>query len=165
VTLHIEAMEQPQIAHITRISPVVDEASRALAFEAAVDNSAGQLRTGLFAEADVVVDPGARSLAIPAGAVLEFAGVEKVWKVVDGVATEHVVRTARRDAEAIEIVDGLATGDAILRDAAQGKVARVEATTADSTIERAVATDAPPDIGEDADPADPEATPTSRAAE
>lgn len=164
VTLHIEAMEQPQIAHITRISPVVDEASRALAFEAAVDNSAGHLRTGLFAEADVVVDPGARSLAIPAGAVHEFAGVEKVWKVVEGVATEHVVRTARRDAEAIEIVDGLATGDAILRDAAQGKVARVEATTADSTIQRTVATDPPPDIGEDADPAEPE-IPTSRAAE
>jgi RND family efflux transporter MFP subunit len=129
VTLHFESSIEPTVAHITRISPVVDEQTRALAFEAAVDNAAGNLRTGLFAEAEVVVDPGAQSLAIPQGAVHEFAGVEKVWKIVDGVAQEQVIQTARRDPEAVEVVGGLAAGDTILTDATQGEVARVEPTT------------------------------------
>jgi RND family efflux transporter MFP subunit len=147
VTLHIEAMPNPHVAHITRISPVVDEASRALMFEAAVDNSAGQLRTGLFAEAEVVVDPGARSLAVPAASVHEFAGVEKVWKIVDGVAQEQVVQTARRDAEAVEILDGLTAGDTIIHDAEQGKIARVEPTSAGSTALRTASTTPPTETG------------------
>ena len=147
VTLHIEALPNPHIAHITRISPVVDEASRALAFEAAVDNSAGHLRTGLFAEAEVVVDPSARSLAVPASSIHEFAGVEKVWKIVDGVAQEQVVQTARRDPEAVEIVEGLAAGDTIIHEAEQGKVARVESASASYTVLRTTVTDSAPDAG------------------
>jgi hypothetical protein len=137
---------------------VVEEASRALAFEAAVDNSAGRLRTGLFAEADVIVDPGAQSLAVPPAAVTEFAGVEKVWKVVDGVAGEQVVRTARRETGAIEIVEGLAPGDLVLANAAEGKIARVEATSTSASPLHA-------SITSDEDAEDPTETPTSRAAE
>ena len=161
VTLDIEGVREPQVAKITRISPVVEEASRALAFEAAVDNSAGRLRTGLFAEAEVVVDPGAQSLSVPTAAVQEFAGVEKVWKIVDDMAAEQVVRTARRESGAIEIVEGLAAGDMILANAAEGKIARVEATSTTASPLHTAAADAP---GDDADE-DPAETPTSRAAE
>ena len=69
--------------------------SRSLAFEVLVDNRDGQLRTGLFGEAEVVVDPAAQSLVIPRAAILEFAGAEKVWKIIDGMAKEQIVRTAR----------------------------------------------------------------------
>jgi RND family efflux transporter MFP subunit len=165
VTLAIEGVREPHVAKITRISPVVEEASRALAFEAAVDNSAGRLRTGLFAEADVIVDPGAQSLAVPPAAVTEFAGVEKVWKVVDGVAGEQVVRTARRESGAIEIVEGLAPGDIVLTNAAEGKIARVEVTSTSASPMHTAATGALAD-DDDADNAeDPAETPTSRAAE
>jgi RND family efflux transporter MFP subunit len=129
VTLHFESLDEPVIAQISRISPVVDEMTRALAFEATVDNNAGTLRTGLFAEAEVVVDPGAQSLAIPQGSISEFAGVEKVWKIVAGVAQEQVIQTSRRDPAAVEVVAGLAAGDTILSDATQGEIARVQPTT------------------------------------
>jgi membrane fusion protein (multidrug efflux system) len=164
VTLDIEGASEPHVAKITRISPVVEEASRALAFEAAVDNSAGRLRTGLFAEADVVVDPGAQSLSVPTSAVHEFAGVEKVWKIVDGVAGEQVVRTARRESGAIEILEGLAAGDVILANAAEGKIARVEVTSTSAPPLQTAAAEAPSDDA-DEDPADPAESPTSRAAE
>ena len=36
------------------------------------------------------------------------------------------MRTARRSKDAVEIVSGLATGDAILINASQGQVARIE---------------------------------------
>jgi len=129
VTLTIEGREQPRIAQITRISPTVDETSRSLVFEAAVENSAGDLRTGVFAEGEIVVDPLAKALIVPQSAVIEFAGAEKVWKVVDGKAQETVVRTARRGAQGLEVVEGrLAAGDIILSKAIEGRVARVEPT-------------------------------------
>jgi RND family efflux transporter MFP subunit len=171
VTLHFEAFDEPIIAQISRISPVVDEQTRALAFEAMVDNSAGTLRTGLFAEAEVVVDPGAQSLAIPHSAVSEFAGIEKVWKLVDGVAQEQVIQTARRDPEAIEVVGGLAAGDVILTDASRGEIARVESTTASGPGNFHTLVAKPPldevstdDASQASDPADSSDT-SSRAAE
>jgi RND family efflux transporter MFP subunit len=128
VTLQIEGHEQPREAKVTRISPSVDETSRSLVFEAAVENAAGDLRTGLFAEAEVVVDPAARSVVVPKSAVMEFAGAEKVWQVIDGKAVEKVVRTSRRGERYLEIVEGLDAGDIILNKAIEGRVARVEPT-------------------------------------
>jgi len=127
VSLKIEGVPQLQLANITRISPTVEEMSRSLAFEALVDNRDGDLRTGLFAEAEVVVDPVARSLVVPASAIMEFAGAEKVWKLINGVAKETVVRTARHGDRGVEIVSGLAQGDLILVNAIEGRVARVDA--------------------------------------
>jgi membrane fusion protein (multidrug efflux system) len=130
VKLKIEGFEEPRLAKITRISPTVEEMSRSLAFEALVDNRNGDLRTGLFAEAEVMVDPAARSLIVPASAIMEFAGAEKVWKLVNGVAKETVVRTARHGERGVEIIAGLVPGDLILAKATEGRVARIDAIAA-----------------------------------
>lgn len=127
VTLKIEGITEPRVVYITRISPNVEEMSRSLAFEALIDNRNGELRTGLFAEAEVVVDPVAQSLVVPKTAIMEFAGAEKVWKLVNGVAKETVVRTARHGDQGVEILAGLAPGDVILAKATEGRVARVDA--------------------------------------
>lgn len=128
VQLLIESLAEPRVAKITRISPVIAEQSRSLMFEAALDNRDGALQTGVFAEAQVVVDPTTVVMAVPPEALTEFAGAEKVWKVVNGVAQEQIVETARREKLAVEIVDGLKAGDVILRSGAEGKVARIQAT-------------------------------------
>jgi RND family efflux transporter MFP subunit len=145
VRLMIESVAEPRVAKITRISPVIAEQSRSLMFEAAVDNTDGSLQTGLFAEAEVVVDPQAEAIAIPTSAVVEFAGAEKVWKLVDGVAQEQIVETARRGDSAVEIVSGLEPGDTILLHANEGKVARITPTNSTS-VAKPVALDANPDL-------------------
>ena len=132
VRLAIESISEPRMAKITRISPVIAQHSRSLMFEAAVDNQDGSLQTGLFAEAEVIVDPQATVIAVPPSAVSEFAGAEKVWKIVDGVTQEQIVETARRGESAIEIVSGLAAGDVILQRAAEGKIARIDPSNASS---------------------------------
>jgi len=126
VVLKLEGVNESRIARITRISPAVEEMSRSLAFEAVVDNQTGELRAGMFGEAEVVVDPAAQSIIIPHSAILEFAGAEKVWKIIDGTSKEQVVRTARHGDRGVEIIDGLKPGDLILADAVQGRVARIE---------------------------------------
>jgi RND family efflux transporter MFP subunit len=127
VTLKIEGVSKPRVAHITRISPTVDEASRSLTFEVLVDNRDGELRIGLFAEAEVEVDPLAQSVVVPESAIMEFAGAEKVWKLIDGIARETIVRTGRHGVRGVEIMSGLAPGDLILVNANEGRVARIDA--------------------------------------
>ncbi|MEX0704801.1 MAG: efflux RND transporter periplasmic adaptor subunit [Planctomycetales bacterium] len=126
VTLRIESVAEPRTVHVTRISPSLDLRSRSLLFEAAVPNSDRGLRTGLFAEAEVVIDPQARAIVVPGSSVVEFAGAEKVWKLVDGVAAEQEVLTGLRRPSGIEILHGLSAGDVILRDGRMGRVATIK---------------------------------------
>lgn len=125
VVLNVESIQDPLTAQITRISPVVEERNRSLMFEVELPNGEHRLRSGLFAEAEVIVDPQARAIVIPPSSLVEFAGAEKVWKVIDGQATEQVVQTARRSKTAVQIVRGLEEGDVILLDALVGRSAPV----------------------------------------
>ena len=127
VRLRIESIPGGRIANVTRISPALNEQSRALMFEADVDNSDGRLRAGLFAEADVVLDPQRQTLALPEAAITEFAGAEKVWKVVNGKSVEQVIQTGGRQEGFVEIAEGLASGDLVLSEANQGRSAMVQA--------------------------------------
>lgn len=128
VLVHIEGELDPLKAKVTRISPSVDLSNRSLTVEAspvagdasdAVGSSAppaARLRRGLFAEADMVVDPESRTIAVPRIAVREFAGVEKVWRIDNGSAVDQRVVTGRSTAELIEILEGLAEKDVVVVD-------------------------------------------------
>jgi RND family efflux transporter MFP subunit len=126
VRLQVEAVARPRVVKVTRISPTLDPLSRSLLFEARVDNADGRLWAGIFAEAEVIIDSDAETIAVPESALAEFAGVEKVWKVVAGFAQEQIVLTGERRDGRIEILEGLAPGDTILGDADLGRVARVD---------------------------------------
>jgi RND family efflux transporter MFP subunit len=129
VTLQIESISDPRTAQVTRISPTLDELSRSLLFEVELNNTDGRLTTGLFAEAAVVLDESAQAIALPASAITEFAGAEKVWKVVDGQASEQIVTTGKRRHDLIEITSGVNIGDVVLWQADKGRIARVEAVS------------------------------------
>lgn len=158
VTLKIEGIKEPRVAYITRISPNVEEMSRSLGFEALVDNRNSDLRTGLFTEAEVIVDPVAQSLIVPSAAIMEFAGAEKVWKLINGIAKETIVRTARHGERGVEIISGLAPGDLILANATEGRVARVDALAVPEQGGGSESSEVT--AGEEADSAEPE-TPVS----
>jgi RND family efflux transporter MFP subunit len=121
LTISIEGQPEPITGTITRISPGLDVGSRSLLIEADVPNPDNRLRGGLFAEADIVVDPDAQALAIPAGAVFEFAGVRKVWVVDDGKAREQGVTTGRTTGALVEIVSGLSPGAQVIADSRTGR--------------------------------------------
>tara|TARA_R110002049_G_scaffold185580_2_gene353777 strand:+ start:42 stop:1538 length:1497 start_codon:yes stop_codon:yes gene_type:complete len=125
VRLQIESVDQPRTAEITRISPTLSPLSRTLEFETEIANEDRALRSGLFAEAEVEIDPDAQAIVIPEAAVVAFAGTRKVWKVVDGVATEQPVVTTDRRGGQCRVVDGLEIGDVILVDGESGRVATV----------------------------------------
>jgi membrane fusion protein (multidrug efflux system) len=108
-------------AGVSRVAPALEESNRSLIIEADLPNPKLRLHAGLFAEIDIVVDPEAKTLAVPAAAVTEFAGVEKVWLVRDGKAETRIVQTGRRSAELVEILQGVAPGDVVAADAQKAR--------------------------------------------
>jgi RND family efflux transporter MFP subunit len=130
VRIRIPGQATPIEAAISRLAPMLTQTSRALWIEADVQNPRLELQAGLFAEAEIIVDPAARTRVIPEAAVSEFAGTEKVWVVRDGKAEERQIRTGRRDGRRIELVDALefqplAAGDLVVSDADSGHTGEV----------------------------------------
>ncbi|MCC7374347.1 MAG: efflux RND transporter periplasmic adaptor subunit [Verrucomicrobiales bacterium] len=99
---------------LARVSPALNELTRMLRVEAEIPNP-GHLRPGAFARVEIVVEAGAPALAIPTDAVVAFAGTEKALVVSTNEVQERRVRLGRRDAEWVEILGGLKTGDRVVR--------------------------------------------------
>jgi RND family efflux transporter MFP subunit len=121
VEIHVDGSStNPLVASISRISPTVLQSNRSVLIQADVANPELKLQAGLFGEAELFVDHDARAIVVPLSAVSRFAGVEKVWVVSGGVAAQQTVRTGRQDRSRIEIVDGIAVGDVLVRNATEG---------------------------------------------
>ncbi|MCG6156439.1 efflux RND transporter periplasmic adaptor subunit [Rubinisphaera margarita] len=134
IELQIESISEPRTTTVSRISPLLDQASRALTFEAVIENDDRVLRAGLFAEAELTVDSDAEALAIPEASVVQFAGTQKVWKVVNGEVREQEILLGDRREGYVRVLSGLNPGDVILNKATQGRVG-VLASTDDSSEE------------------------------
>ena len=98
---------------IARLSPSITEQNRILIVEAEVRNN-GRLRPGSFARADIVADARSLSPAVPANAVVSFAGIDKVITIQDGKALEKPVTVGRRAGDWIEVLSGVKTGDTVI---------------------------------------------------
>lgn len=134
VRLAIQSVATPVIAAVTRISPMLDPRSRTLMFEAEIPNDDQQLRTGLFAEAEVVIDPDATAIVLPESAIVEFAGNQKVWRVIEGAASEHTILASERRGGFRRVAEGLGIGDRIVIDGEQGLAAMVIDPPANSSV-------------------------------
>jgi RND family efflux transporter MFP subunit len=99
---------------VARVSPAVDESTRTVLVEAEIPNPEGRLRPGAFATAEVVTDPAQTAVLVPASAVVTFAGVTKVLGIADGEVVEKRIRPGRRVGDTVEVLDGIAAGEAVI---------------------------------------------------
>ncbi|HEX8616719.1 MAG TPA: efflux RND transporter periplasmic adaptor subunit [Thermoanaerobaculia bacterium] len=113
VQLAVDGASGDYSGRITRLSPTITERTRVLAIEADIPND-GALRAGSFARATIVTDTAAASLAVPAEALVTFAGIEKVMVVEKGKTKEKAVTTGRRNGPWIEVLSGVKAGDEIV---------------------------------------------------
>jgi RND family efflux transporter MFP subunit len=125
-TVRVEGLATPLAGAVSRVSPALDASNRSLSVEIDVPNPGSRLRVGLFAEAELVVEPNARSVSIPAGTVRDFAGVEKIWVVDQGQATERVIISGRRNGDWVEVLTGLAAGESVVRQPRDGLAGPVD---------------------------------------
>lgn len=126
IELTFDLSDQIRTVTITRISPSLDPVNRSLVFEANIDNADGVLRVGLFAEGVIQIDSESHAIVIPSSALVRFAGVDKVWKIVDSKLKEQVVGLGRQKGDLLEIRSGLIVGDQILSEGRDGKQGRFE---------------------------------------
>jgi RND family efflux transporter MFP subunit len=99
---------------VVRLAPIVQELNRTLTVEAEVPNERGLLRPGAFARVEIVTEAAQPVLTVPSSALVVFAGVEKVLVVRGGKAAEVRVQTGRRLGADVEILEGLARGEAVV---------------------------------------------------
>jgi RND family efflux transporter MFP subunit len=98
---------------IARVSPILMEMSRMLLVEADIP-ATPELRPGLFAQAEIIVDENDPALCVPQEAISSFVGIEKVFVVRDGKAWEKNIQAGRRREDAVEVLSGVAPGDVVV---------------------------------------------------
>lgn len=114
VRLSVEGHAAPFEVRLARLSPELSAETRMLRVEADVPNPEGVLRAGTFCRVEVVIDPEARTLAIPPAALRSFAGLDKVLLVREGKAVEQTVLLGRREPGRVEVLSGLQAGQEVV---------------------------------------------------
>lgn len=98
---------------ITRVSPVVEAATRAVPIEVTLNNPPGILKSGMFASLSVVTSSRAGALTVPVDSLVE-GETAAVFVVLDGKAHRRPVTTGIRSESAVEILSGLSEGDSVV---------------------------------------------------
>jgi multidrug efflux pump subunit AcrA (membrane-fusion protein) len=111
--LKVEAYDDRFPCKVRRVGLAVDPQSRTFNIEATVDNSSGRLRPGLFVRASLTTSKVDSVIRVPAGAVISYYGVQKVYVIDNGLIRERVVKLGDRIGDFIEITQGLHAGERI----------------------------------------------------
>jgi RND family efflux transporter MFP subunit len=105
--------DQGHSGRVARLSPALQEQSRTLIIEAEVENQQGRLRPGSFAKAEILTSTTSDAVLVPASAIVNFAGIQKVFTVKDGKAVEKNVVAGRREGDWI-VVEGIDANTSIV---------------------------------------------------
>ena len=98
---------------VARIAPNVTATSRTLTVEAEIDNSGNALKPGQFATVRILQQRAEPAVLIPARAVLNDAGVNRVYVIKDGHAEQRLVQTGQTEGDLIEIRNGVAADEQV----------------------------------------------------
>ena len=99
---------------VTFVGQTIDPETRTLMVRTTIDNPNGVLRTGMFARVKILTGSAAPVLCVPQAAIIEESGESFVF-VPDGESYQMVpVTTGCRDAQWVEIVEGLSEGDDVV---------------------------------------------------
>jgi RND family efflux transporter MFP subunit len=114
MTLAVDAFPNRTFqGRVVRIGPSLNEQTRALTVEAQVANPGNLLRPGMFAKSLLITARSAPAVMVPRHAVVNVAGLSKVYVVENGRVTERIIKTGATDGELIEIAEGVKTGEII----------------------------------------------------
>ncbi len=101
-------------ARIYAMEPAVDVQTRSRKVRAEVDNSAGRLVPGSFADVQVQLEEIAHALTIPPEALIPGYEQQSVFVNNEGVAELRAVQTGLRTGTKLQILSGLEPGDAVI---------------------------------------------------
>lgn len=97
------AFPQPFSGTVTRINPAVEPATRAFEVEIQVPNPNGALKPGSFAKAAIRTRLDPEAVTVPLTAIVNFAGVNKVFLADNGRAKEVQVTLGTQMNDWVEV--------------------------------------------------------------
>src|SRR5215212_9289234 len=98
---------------VARIAPNVSATSRTLTVEAEIDNSGNALKPGQFATVRILQERVEPAVLIPARAVRNEAGVNRVYVIKNGHAEQRLVQTGQTEGDMIEVKNGVAADEQV----------------------------------------------------
>jgi len=98
---------------VARIAPNVSAQSRTLTVEAEIENNSNALKPGQFAAVRILQERAEPAVLIPSRAVVNDAGVNRVYVIKDGHAEQRLVQTGQTDGDLIEIRNGIAADEQV----------------------------------------------------
>jgi RND family efflux transporter MFP subunit len=101
--IYTAAYQHPFPGEVTRINPAIDPQTRTFEVEILVPNVQGELKPGGFAKTNIVTGVSERAATVPLESLINFAGVTKIFLVVDGRAKEVPVTVGVQGTEWVEI--------------------------------------------------------------
>jgi membrane fusion protein (multidrug efflux system) len=97
------------------VNPQIDPASRTLPMRALYANTRYELRPGAFVRINLELGETAEALQVPTEAVVPNASGYTVFVVKGGKAQVQPVKIGIRSDKVIQITNGLAVGDTVIR--------------------------------------------------
>jgi HlyD family secretion protein len=121
-TIAVPGLEEPVKARVSLVSPAVDPGSTTIEIWFEITKPDSALRPGMTVDAAAVAKTSKDALVIPASAVFKNAdGAEYVLLAgSDGRAHQQAVKTAIRNADSVQITEGLKEGDSIIASGGYG---------------------------------------------
>ena len=107
VAFRVDGFEQQFQGKVARLGSAIDRVNRTMMVEAEVENPSGMLLPGGFCRASIVVEAAEPVVVVPERALVSFAGVNRVYCVAAGKASERLVTPGRRFDGMVEIRSGL----------------------------------------------------------
>lgn len=98
---------------LSRVSPSSNAANRAVQVEALFPNGGRELKPGFFGKGAVILRVDPDGVTVPKEAIVTFAGVDKLFVIEGGKASERKVRLGEDLGGRIEITEGLKAGEPV----------------------------------------------------
>jgi RND family efflux transporter MFP subunit len=112
LAVRVDTQEAPCTGTVAEISPATDPASRTVRMKVDLPETAG-LRSGQFGRLAVPLSEAA-FLFVPPAALVRRGQLEILFVAADGKAQMRLVRTGKETPQGIEILAGLASGEAVV---------------------------------------------------
>jgi RND family efflux transporter MFP subunit len=103
VKVHTAAKIMPYEGTVSRLNPAVDPVTRTFEVEVLIANPGGQLKAGGFAKAYILTRLDNDAAAVPLEAVVQFAGITKIFLVDNGRARIVPVTLGVQETNWVEI--------------------------------------------------------------
>ncbi|SNC67305.1 membrane fusion protein, multidrug efflux system [Hymenobacter gelipurpurascens] len=115
ITITDEASNKKFQANVYALDPQIDPVSRTQTVRARYANTNNELRPGAFVKVNLQLGESTDALQVPTESVIPEAAGYSVYTVKSGKMVPKKVKIGVRSAKLIQITDGLAVGDTVLR--------------------------------------------------